>query len=320
MTFFGRDKLIKKIVHLAEDLCPIALIGASGIGKTSIAQVILHHDKIKQRFGHGHCFIPCDKFPPSRAHFLRQLSNAVGAGVKKPKDLSPLRAFLSSKEMLIILDNAESMLNPQGTYGQEVYAVVEKLSRFSNLCVLITSRVSTIPPDYKLLDIPPLSMNAARDIFYLTYRDDSRSDLINGILKQLDLHPITIELLANVARSNGWTIEQLGREWEQMQASMLQTKHNSSLTTAIELSLASPLFRQLDSDARAVLEVIAFFPQGVHGRNIGWLFPTIPNRAEILYTFGVLSLTYWTRLSITMLAPLRDHLHPMGPKLPPLYA
>ena len=220
MAFFGRNELIEEIVHLAEDLRPIALIGASGIGKTSIAQAILNHGKIKQRFGHNRCFISCNKFPASCAHFLSQLSNAIGAGVKKPKDLLPLQAFLSS-EMLIILDNADSMLNPQGTDGQEIYAMAEELSRFSNLCILITSRVSTIPQDYEHLDILPLSIDAARDIFYLTYRDDSRSELINGILEQLDLHPISIKLLAKVACLNRWTIERLGQEWEQMRASML---------------------------------------------------------------------------------------------------
>ena len=96
-------------------------------------------------------------------------------------------------------------------------------------------------------------------------------------------------------------------------------KHNSSLTTAVELSLASPLFRQLGPDARAVPEVIAFFPQGIDGRNVKWLFPMVPDRAEFLYAFGMLSLTYWDIWFITMLAPLQDHLHPMGPKLPPLY-
>ena len=39
--------MINKIVGLAENLTPIALIGAGGIGKSSIALTILHHDRIK---------------------------------------------------------------------------------------------------------------------------------------------------------------------------------------------------------------------------------------------------------------------------------
>ena len=46
-TFFGRDELVEKVVDLAKNLIPIALIGAGGIGKTSIALAILHHGRIR---------------------------------------------------------------------------------------------------------------------------------------------------------------------------------------------------------------------------------------------------------------------------------
>ena len=48
---FGREELIQSIVGLAENLDPIALTGAGGIGKTSIALTVLHHDRIKERLG-----------------------------------------------------------------------------------------------------------------------------------------------------------------------------------------------------------------------------------------------------------------------------
>ena len=47
---FGRDELIEKIVCLVEGLTPIDLIGAGGIGKTSVALAILHDDRIKKWF------------------------------------------------------------------------------------------------------------------------------------------------------------------------------------------------------------------------------------------------------------------------------
>ena len=94
---------------------------------------------------------------------------------------------------------------------------------------------------------------------------------------------------------------------------MLDAQNDNSLAATIELSLASPLFRQLGPDARSLLEVVAFFPQGVDENSLDWLFPTVLDITNIFNRFCTLSLTYRNDGFVTMLAPLRDYFYPKDP-------
>ena len=314
---FGRNELIEKVIDLAENLEPIALIGAGGIGKTSIALTVLHNDRVKKRFGDNRRFIRCNQFPASLPHLLNRLSKAVGAGIENPEDLTSLQPFLSSKDMILFLDNAESILDPQGTDAREIYTTVEELSRFSNICLGITSRITTVPPHFRRPIISTLSTVPACDIFYSVYDNDGRSEVISDLVKQLDFHALSITLLATTASHNTWDYNRLAKEWRIQRSQVLQTDYSESLAVTIELSLASPTFRNLGPYARDLLGVVAFFPQGIDENNLDWLFPTIPNRRTIFDKFCLLSLTFRSGNFITMLAPIRDHLCPQDPTSSP---
>ena len=220
--------------------------------------------------------------------------------------------------MILFLDNAESILDPQGTEAREIYSVVEELSRFSNICLGITSRISTVPPHCRRPAISTLSTEAARKIFYGIYGAGGQSEIINDLLQRLDFHALSITLLATTASHNRWDFDELAKEWNARRAQVLRTDYNESLSATLELSLASPTFRKLGPSARGILGVVAFFPQGIDTNNLHWLFPTIPNRKEIFDKLRLLSLTYHSNGFITTLAPIREYFCPRDPKSSPL--
>ena len=260
----------------------------------------------------------CDQLPASSAGFLARLSKIIGAAVENPEDLTPLRYSLESKETLIILDNAESILDPQGPSAREIYAIVNELCRFKTVCLCLTARITTVPPHCARPEIPTLSMEAACDIFYSIYRSGGRSDVVNNLLQRLDFHALSITLLATTASHNMWDYNRLVKEWDAGRARVLRTDYNESLASTIELSLGSPSFCKLGPDARGILGVIAFFPQGIDEEHLDQFFPTISDGKNIFDKFCVLSLTYRNNGFVTMLAPIRDYLTPADPRSSPL--
>ena len=317
-AFFGRETLVEEVIALTQKFEPIALIGAGGIGKTSIALTVLHHDQTKNRFGDNRRFIRCDKFTASLPNFLARLSKVIGAGAENPEDLTPLRPFLSSNKILIVFDNAESIFDPEGMDSGEILAAVEELCRFDQICVCITSRITTVPEHCKHPEIPTLSMDAARNIFYEIYNGHDRSDSIDALLERLEFHPLSITLLATTARHNKWGYDRLIKKWNALRGQVLRTDTNKSLAASLQLSLESPSFLKLGPDARDLLGVIAFFPQGINEDHIEWLFPTSSDVESTFDKFCALSLAYRTDGYVTMLAPIRDHLAPQDQKPSPL--
>jgi hypothetical protein len=115
--FHGRESEISDILTLCNLRTPrIAILGAVGMGKTSLARAVLHHIQITGIYEQHRYFVPCDS-----ATTKVELAALIGAhlGLKPGEDLTHpvVQQFSSSPPSLLILDNLESSWEPADSRG-----------------------------------------------------------------------------------------------------------------------------------------------------------------------------------------------------------
>jgi Cdc6-like AAA superfamily ATPase len=110
--FHGRESEVSDILELFGQGTPrIVILGAGGMGKTSLVRAILHHAEISAKYTQHRYFVACD----SAANKV-ELAALIGAhlGLKHSKDLTPavVRYFTSGPPSILVLDNLETVWEP----------------------------------------------------------------------------------------------------------------------------------------------------------------------------------------------------------------
>ena len=300
---FSREEITTELLDLTEQVASVALSGPVGVGKSSVALTILHHDQIKVKFGRNRHFMRCDDLTNSLEGFLERLSDAVGTG--RTTDTGQLRSHLESlPPLILLLDGVDSILDPLAPEAEKISATIEEFGCYQNVCLLTTSRMCPEIPGFHRVEVPTLSGDAARDAFHgLCHLD--RSSAVDALLTELDFHPLSIDLLANSVRKNSWDETALLKALSDDQTGVLKTQYYQHMRDAIERSFRSPTLRSLGDAARDALAAIARSPCGVEECGLESIVPGMAGVEEAVDVLCKFSLVYRQGGFVKMLSPLR---------------
>jgi Cdc6-like AAA superfamily ATPase len=134
--FHGRESELQHIVKiLMEDSPRIAILGAGGMGKTSLSTTALHHPEVEAKYPHRH-FIPCHLAPTS-AQLVSTIADYIG--VEKGTNLSRkvVNYFTHAPPTLLILDNLETAWEPH-TSRSEVEEFLSLLTDIVHVALMVS--------------------------------------------------------------------------------------------------------------------------------------------------------------------------------------
>ena len=299
----SREGTVNEILDLTDQDASVALFGSIGVGKSFVALTLLHHNRTRAKFGRNRCLVRCDDLPNSLEGFLERLSDAIHTN--RTTSLAQLRSHLqTSPPLLLVLDGVDFILDPLAPEVEEISATIEEFGGYGNVCLVTTSRMCPDIHGFHRVEVQTLSEDGARDSFYGLSNLD-RSPAVDVLIARLDFHPLSINLLANLARENGWDESTLLKSWDDDQMSTLEKTYHQTLKDAVEPVFRSPTIQKLGTSARDALVAIAAFPSGVEECRLERMFPRIAGVVEVVDVLCKFSLIYRQDGHVKMLSPFR---------------
>ncbi|KAJ7774006.1 hypothetical protein B0H16DRAFT_1763598, partial [Mycena metata] len=264
--FHGRESELADILnHFKESTPRIAILGAGGMGKTSLAQTVLHHEEIVIKYEENRLFVVCDT-----AASKAELAGLIGAhlGMKAGQDLTQavIHRLSEGPQTLLILDNLETVWEPEHSC-KEVEEFLSLLTDIAGLALVITMRGAERPSKVQwtrpfLPPLEPLAQDTACKIFIDVAEDSHSMAEIEQVLQLTDNMPLSVSLLAHAVDLEGTTAILL--HWQREHTSVISEGYDrrSNLELSISLSLASPRITSTPH-SQDLLSLLAMLPDGL---------------------------------------------------------
>jgi predicted ATPase/DNA-binding winged helix-turn-helix (wHTH) protein len=206
---FGRAEVVETLSNRLAQQRLITITGPGGIGKTSVALAVA--DRMGAGVADGVCIVDFAPLADSKL-VPTALASALGIGVLSENPLPSLMALLRSRDMLIVLDNCEHVIDAAALLAESL------VQGGARLRVLATSREPIRVPGEMLFRLAPLAMPEISDgltaPIAMTYSavqlfveraamclgefslTDRHAPAVANICRRLDGIPLAIEMAA----------------------------------------------------------------------------------------------------------------------------
>ena len=282
-VFHGRDVIIEEITQLLikEETSRVCILGAGGMGKTSVALGVVEQPLIKTRFlPENIVWVPCIE-AASATLLLEVLCTQlqVAGNIGRPtieKIISQLAT--STQPRLILLDNFETPYNALDGAQKQVEDTLRRLTMLSHVALLVTMRGRFPPCDeaikWQSKEIQPTDEAACLLIYRSIYPDSDNDADVSRLLGILGHMPFAITLMARLGKEGQSTAKELILAWSENGPDILPNHHEQNMNRSISLSVDSNLMKQ-NPQARLLLNVLSCLPAGTTKATLRWWVPAL---------------------------------------------
>ncbi|HSK27855.1 MAG TPA: BTAD domain-containing putative transcriptional regulator [Jiangellales bacterium] len=298
-SFVGRDTEVDTVLGLMAGTRLLTLTGPGGVGKTRLALEAARRAVDGPAAAVGDAVL-VELAPVSRpedvastmAAALRVGTSAMsGLGGPRSDPIAVLLAALSGRDLLLVLDNAEHVVDAAADLVQRV------LSAAPAVRLLVTSREQLGLPEETVWSVPSLRLPVP-DVASLAEvgrsdagrlfldragagagLDDRHAAAVATICRALDGIPLALELAASRARSLGVELltDRLAERLDLLAAPRLPAARQRTLRAVVDWS-----WDLLDDDERRVLRRLSVFPAAFRAAEVEPVTTPLPDGCAVL--------------------------------------